>query len=117
MSEMTLKEATEVLKRLRKIMHVSSFDSETARAIDTVVSYCEDPISPKMTREEIIKLFNAAEYVFVNEITSQLTPNKKLVFLKEGFTVEIWMKGQPIEDVVKVIASYDYMRGTERGAE
>lgn len=106
-----LKQAIGVLKDYRKGYFVG--DTNLCKSIDTVVSYCEDHISPIMTREEIIKLFNAAEYVFVDEMTSQLSPNKKLVFLKEGFTAGLWVKGQSVEDVVKVIATYEYMRGSE----
>lgn len=109
---MLLKAQTEAFKLANE-----AAEQQDKEAIDTVVSFCKDPISPIMTQEEIIKLFNAAEYVFVDEMTSQLSPNKKLVFLKEGFMAGIWAKGQSVEDVVKVIATYEYMRGAEGGAE
>lgn len=110
-----LKEAIGVLKDYRKGDFVN--DDEFCEAIDTIVTYCEDPISKTMTREEIIKLFNAAEYVFVDEMTSQLSPNKKLVFLKEGFMAEIWAKGQSVKDVVKVLCNYEFMRGAEESGD
>lgn len=112
---MKLSEAIKLLRDYRKGDFVN--DDEFCEAIDTIVTYCEDPISKTMTQEEIIKLFKAAEYGFAYELTSQLTKNKKLVFLKEGFIAEIWVRGHSVEDVVKVIATYEYMRGAEGGAE
>lgn len=70
-----------------------------------------------MNKDEIIKLFLAAGYILADELVSQLTGKLKLVFVQEAFTAEIWVKGQSVEDVVKEIATYEYMRGAERGAE
>lgn len=58
----------------------------------------------KMNEEEIIHLFETVGSIFIDEQTSKLTPYKKLIFTQEGFTAEIWSKGQSTEEVVKVIA-------------
>lgn len=66
-----------------------------------------------MNKQEIIRLFMAAGYELADELVSQLTGKLKLVFVQEEFTAEIWVKGQSVEDVVRVIATYEYMRGSE----
>lgn len=58
-------------------------------------------------------MFETVGYAFVDKQTSKLTPYKKLVFTQEGFIAEIWSKGQSTKEVVKVIATYEFMRGAE----